>query len=209
MALREGTRVRRLFRSHIDRSRMTLNLRDETGSRFDHSGGSHSHIDRALIECVAYALQFERDLAKPADVGPNQSAALASGEFRRRLIGVRVAKGWTGAGVAAALEQFAMHVHDLLRPSLLVQIVDVLGAQKQAVAQRLFEFCECEMRGIRLGLRGNRSAHGIELPHQSRITPPGMRRCDFLDPVVAPMAANSAERRDPTLGADPGPGQHE
>ncbi len=44
-----------------------------------------------------------------------------------------------GTGIAAALEEFSVHVEDALRTCEFVEVVNVLGAKEEAVLQRLLE----------------------------------------------------------------------
>src|SRR3712207_6017186 len=91
-----------------------------------------------------------------------------------------------GAGEAAGLEEFAMHVRDLARAASLMEVVDVLGAQEQGAAGAAQSLLEPSERAVRVvcgrgeevptprvvegvdGLRvsgerlGGRELHGIE-----------------------------------------------
>ena len=102
-----------------------------------------------------------------------------------------------------------MHVDDALRSCLLVKVVHILGAEEQAVFQRVFKFREREVRRVGFGCRSNPPTHGIELPHQPGITMPRMRRGDLLDPVVPPEPTHATERRNPAFGAYACPGKNE
>ena len=110
-------------------------------------------------------------------------------------------KRWSAACVAAAFEQFPVHVDGALRSCLLVQIIHVLRAEEQAVIQGAFELREREVCRIRFGCRSNPPTHGIELPHQPGIATPRIRRGYLFDPVVAPQPVDATERRYPAFGA--------
>ena len=79
MTFGERRCVRRLVRSDVDSFRTTANVRHKARGWFDHPRRAHSHEDRAFAQCVEDAIQLERHLAEPADVGANPSAAIASG----------------------------------------------------------------------------------------------------------------------------------
>ena len=136
-------------------------------------------------------------------------AAVAAGNFGRRLIRARVLKRPTAAGIAAAFEKLSVHVDYFSGTCTFVQVIDILSAYEQTITKSLFEFGEGHVRGIRLGCCGHSSAHGIELPHELRIALPGVRRSYFLDTVVPPQTINSAESGNAAFGADAGAGQNE
>jgi len=133
MAFRERGYIRRLFDSHVDRPRTTSNVSHETGGGFDHARRAHGDEILTFVQRTEDAIQFERNLAKPADVRANPTATLAPGKLRWRIVGGRVVKWRSVASIAAAFEQFAVHVDDAHRPCLLVQVVYVLGAEEQAI----------------------------------------------------------------------------
>ena len=55
-----------------------------------------------------------------------------------RLVEIRVVKWRAVASLATTLEKLTVHVNDLSRTRLLVKAVHVLGADEQAVLQRVF-----------------------------------------------------------------------
>ncbi len=163
------------------------------------------HSLRARKICV----EVEGHFAEPADVRANPAAAFAAWNFGGRVVGAGVVKGRQAAGIATALEQLAVHVDDAGRAAPLVEIIDVLRAEKQAVLQIGFELGERAMAGIRFGGRSGAAAHGVELPHQSRVAAKGFGRPDFLDAVGPPQAARATERRNAAFGADARAGEDE
>ena len=207
MAFRERRHVRRLLLSDVDGSSVTSHMRDKARGRFDHARCAHSHEDRAFVECTEDAIQLERYLAEPADVRANLAAAFATGNLRWRIVGGRVAERGSGASIAAAFKQFAVHVDDVLRSCLLVQVVHVLRAEEKAVFQPPLKVCEGEVGWIRLRRRSDPPTHGIELPHQPGIATPSIRRGYLFDPVVPPQTIDVTERRYPALGAYACPGE--
>lgn len=209
MAFGERGCVRRFFRSHIDGSGATTHMRDKAGGWLDHSRCTDSHEDRAFVQCAEDAIQLERHFAEPTDVWANPTAAFAPGKLDWRIVGVGVTKWRSAAPIATALEEFAVHMDDALRPCLLVKIVHILGAEEQTILQLLFKLSQREVR--RIGLRRCRDTptHRVELPDQPWIATPRMRRRDLLDPVVPPEAIHPTERWNPALGAYSCPGQNE
>jgi len=133
MTFGERRCVRRLLRSDVDSFRTTANVRGETSCGFDHPRRAHGYEDRAFVECAEDSIQLERHFAKPADVRSNSTSAVAAGKLGWKIVGGRVVKWCSGASIAAALKQFAVHVDDAHRPCLLVQVVHVLGAEEQAI----------------------------------------------------------------------------
>ena len=182
---------------------------NETCSRLDDAGSSNRDEDGAGVERPRDFVQVVGDFAEPADVRPNLAAAFALRNRRRRLAGFRVVEGRTIASVAAALEEFAVHVDHAPRSGLLVKIVDVLRAEKESVLQAAFEPGQGRVAGIGLRLSGDAAAHGIELPDEPGIAPPGVWRCDVFEAMVAPKAGRAAEGRDAAFGADAGAGEDE
>src|SRR5262245_47115904 len=137
MAFGERRGIRGFFRSHVSRSGTTTHVSNKARGWLDHARRADGHEHRAFVQGAEDAIQFERHLAKPADVWANSAAAFAAWKLASRVVGVRVSKRRAAACVAAAAEEFAMHVDDALRSCLLMQVVHVLGAQKKAFSQSL------------------------------------------------------------------------
>jgi hypothetical protein len=95
------------------------------------------------------------------------------------------------------------------RTSLLVQIIHVLRAEKQSVADRAFQIGEGLVSGVRLAADSLRSSLRVEAPNDLRVGGPALRRGDLFESVVLPEAARVAECADATLGADASSGQDE
>ncbi|MGC2506889.1 MAG: hypothetical protein WA369_09535 [Candidatus Acidiferrales bacterium] len=189
---------------------------DEAGGGFDDAGGADGDEDGAEAEGLKDFVHAERGFAEPADVRANATAAMAARELggpslrtAGKFVGIRVVEGRLFAGVAAAFEKFAVHVDDADRASLFVEIVDILRAEVQAVAEAFFERGESEMSGIRFRGCGDAAAHGIKFPDELRIALPCGGRGDVFEAVVAPKAAFIAERRNAAFGADAGAGEDE
>lgn len=130
MAFAEGASIGWLLRPDIDRSGPPLNVRDEASGWLDHARGTYCQEHRAFIESTENPIQLERHFAEPTDVGANPAATFALRQLRRRFIRILVFKWRAATGVAATLEELAVHVNDALRSCLFVQVVYVLGAEK-------------------------------------------------------------------------------
>jgi hypothetical protein len=96
-----------------------------------------------------------------------------------------------------------MHVQDVARTCLLMQIIDILSAQEQSFSEPLPELGHGEVRGIRFGRRGDTPAHGIKIPYQARVSLPSLRTGNLLEPVIAPKSSRIPESWDSAFGGDP------
>ena len=87
------------------------------------------------------------------------------------------------------MKQLAVHVMKTMRAGTLVQVVDVLRAEIEAIAHLLFDGGQCAVRCV--GLRSHRiaTAHGVEAPHQLGVRLPGLGRGDLLHAMTVPKAA--------------------
>ncbi len=188
---------------------MVCNLSDKARRWLHNSRRAHSHQDRAFVQCFVDSIQLKRDFAEPANVRANPSAAVATRKLGWESIGVCVAERRSVAGVAAALEKLAVHVDDALRSCLLVQVVNILGADEKAVLQQVFKLGEGEVCRIRFDGRSHTPPHGIELPHQPGIAVPSFGRSDLFDPVVPPKSTHATESWDAAFGAHSCPGENE
>jgi hypothetical protein len=162
-----------------------------------------------LIQCAIDSIQFERHLAEPADVRANPTAAFAPRNLRWRLAEVRVVKGRAAATVAAAFEEFSVHVDNSPRTRLLVKGVYVLSTNEKPILQQVFKLGEGEVRTVRFGRRSHTPPHRVELPHQPGIAMPSLGRGDLLDPMATPEALHTPESWDAAFRAYPRPGQNE
>jgi hypothetical protein len=84
----------------MDRPRPTIDLSYKTGGRLHYAGRSHGHENSAGVQCVVNSIRLERNLAEPADVRTNPTAAFAPGEFGWRLVEVCGVKWRAVASVA-------------------------------------------------------------------------------------------------------------
>jgi hypothetical protein len=133
MAFGERGCVSRFLRSHVDPPRTTTDVSNEASGWLNYARCADSHEDRAFVQSAEDAIQLERHFAEPADVRANPSPAVAPGKLGWRIVGVGVAERRSGATIAAAFEEFAVHVDDIPRPCLLVQVIHVLRAEEQAI----------------------------------------------------------------------------
>jgi hypothetical protein len=76
------------------------------------------------------------------------AAAFAPGKIGCKVIGTRIVKWRSSARIAAALKKLAVHVDDILRTCLLVQVVYILRAEEEAISQLLPQIREGEVRGV-------------------------------------------------------------
>ena len=107
-----------------------------------------------------------------------------------------------------APEEFAVHVENAPRAGLLVKIVHVLRAQEKTLVQSLLESSEGKMAGIWLSRGCHFAPHRIEIPDEAWIAPPGVRRSDFFDSIIAPQSADVAKSGNAAFSADAGTGEN-
>ncbi len=186
-----------------------VDVGDEAGGGFDDAGCPDGDEDGAEAERLIDFVHAEGDFAEPADVWANAAAAVAAGKLGGRIVGARVREGRFLARVAAALEKLAVHVDDADRSGLFVEIIDILRAEVEAVAEAAFERGESEMAGIRFCGSGHAAAHGIKFPNELRIALPGGWRGNFFEAIFPPEAALVAKGWDAAFGADAGAGENE
>ena len=112
-------------------------------------------------------------------------------------------------GDAAGLEEAAVHVVDAARTGALVQVVDVLGAEVEAVAELLLDVCQGFVGGV--GLRGESIAatHGVEAPDERGVSFPGFGRGDLFDTMAVPEASGATEGGESAFGGDARAGEDE
>ncbi len=68
--------------------------------------------------------------------------------------------------LAARFGELSVHVDKVARAGALVQVVDVLRAEKVAAGELRFKLGERDVRGVGLSVRVIGAALGIEIPHQ-------------------------------------------
>ena len=127
-----------LFGSDVEGFGVGPGVSREAGGGFDAAGSADGEEERRFIESGENAIKVERSFAKPADVRADFATAGARRKFARGFVEFDVVERRTGAGVAAAFEEFAVHVHDARGACLLVKVVDVLCAEEETIGQGVF-----------------------------------------------------------------------
>ena len=130
------------------------------------------------------------------------------GDFVEGVVDGVVCEGRAPAfGLAAGSGKFAVHVDEAPGASALVEVVDILGAEKETVAEAGLELGERDVGGVGHGsLRGS-AARGVELPDQSGVAMESFGGADVLDAMAGPKAVGGAEGGETALGADAGAGE--
>jgi hypothetical protein len=90
----------------------------------------------------------------------------------------------------------------------MVESVNILSDQGDARHQSL-QMCQGDMGRIRLGPKGAFPSHAIPTPYQRWVSLECLGRREILGPVRGPVSRQRvAKRREPTLGAHAGAGEH-
>jgi hypothetical protein len=111
--------------------------------------------------------------------------------------------------LAVGLHEFAVHMEETAGAGALVEVVDVLRTEKEAVADVLLQFSEGEVGGVGLGFGSVGAAFGVELPDEFGIALPGGGRADIFNAIAGPEAIVGAEGGQAALGADACAGEDE
>ncbi len=173
---------------------------DEACGGIDVAGGSYDEEGGGAVEFGVDFVHGEGDFAEPNDVGADgvgTDFAGGEGGFVEGLVG----EGMVAAG-AAGLEELAVHVVDVAGAGALVEVVDVLGAEVEAVGHVALEVGEGEVAGVGMGGEGVAAAHGVEAPDEGGVGVPGVGRGDVFDAMAVPEAAGAAEGGEAALGGD-------
>ena len=111
---------------------------------------------------------------------------------------------------APHLEQFAVHVNDVVVSGPFVKIVDVLRDQQKTIPQRFLQLCQRQVRRIRRNLRLLKLATAgvVERLYQRRVAGETFRRRHIFNSVFFPQSVRRAEGLNTGFGGDPRPGQH-
>jgi hypothetical protein len=110
---------------------------------------------------------------------------------------------------APSTGQLAMHMQQSLGTSPFVQIVDILGNQKQFSRPFGVEPGQCLMSRVRLDFVQPLSPGVIEFVNERGIAQICLWCANILDPMPLPKSIGPAERRKSALGADPSSGQYD
>lgn len=101
-----------------------------------------------------------------------------------------------------------MHVLKMNTSGTLVQIIDILRAEKIAAGKPGFEVGKSEVRGIGLSFLPCSAACGVEGPDACRIALPGFGRAYVFNAKAGPQTVFSAESRQAAFCADPRAGKN-
>lgn len=197
------------LRADVISSGAACSVSGKVGGGLDGPGSADGEEERSAVEGRENLLEVKGSFAEPADVRANLAAALAAGNAVGLFVELRVFEGREGARVAAGFKKFAVHMDDARRARLFVEIVDVLRAEEEAIAELPAESGDGLVGGIRHGGRGDAAAHGIEIPDEAGIAAPGLRRSNVFETVVAPESAGITEGGDTAFGADASAGEEE
>jgi len=202
----EGGGVERWFRADIDGAGIMLaGPVDEVRGGIDGAGGADDEHDGYAIDLALNAVHFEGNLAEEDDVRAEARTALAARDFVEGAIDGVVGDGRAAAlRFAAGLCEFAMHVDEARRAGALVEVVDVLRAEEEAVAEVGFELSEGVMRGIRHGGLSRGASGGVELPDKRGIAVKRFGSADVFDAVAGPESVGGTEGGQTALRADAG-----
>ncbi len=173
---------------------MLAGLVNEAGGGIDGAGGAYDEHERSLIDLALDAIHAEWDFSEEDDVRAEKSAAGAATNVGEDAVDGMVFYGWAAATVfAAGLGEFSVHMEEANGAGALVQVVNVLRAEEEAVAELSFELGESDVTGVGLGGLRGRSACGIELPYEGGIALPGFGSADVIKVMAGPEAVRGAE----------------
>ena len=161
----EGVGVEGLFGADVDGADAALvGDVDEAGGGIDGAGGADDEEDGGAVEFAVDGVHVEGDFAEPDDVRADGGVAgFADGEVVGVFVEGLVGEVFVGAS-AAGLEEAAVHVMDAVGAGALVEVVYVLGAEVEAVAESFFDFGEGFVGGVGLGGESVAAALGVEAP---------------------------------------------
>ena len=167
---------------------------DEAGGGVDGAGGADDEHQGGVVDLSANAVHLVGNLTKEDDVGAETASAGAAADIGEARVEGEVWNRWPATvALAVGLVQFAVHVEKAAGAGALVEVVDVLRAEKEAVADALFEFGEGYVGGVGRGLGSVGAALGIELPDEFWIALPGVGRADIFNAIASPEAIVGAE----------------
>ncbi len=89
---------------------------------------------------------------------------------------------------AAGLEEAAVHVMDAVGAGALVEVVDVLSAEVEVLAEALFDLCEGFVGCVGFSGEGVAAALRVEAPDEGGVGLPGFRGRDVFDAMAVPEA---------------------
>ena len=183
---------------------------NEVGGGVDRAGSADNKHEGGAVDFALDAVHLDGNLAEEDDVGAEARSADAVGDFVESAVNGMVLDGRPTTFLRAArFGEFSVHVKEADRACTLVEVVDVLRAEEEAVAEVGFELSESAVGGVGSGgLRGG-SAGGVKLPDEGGIALEGFGSADVLDAMAGPEAVGGAEGGEAALGADAGAGEDE
>ena len=207
----EGVGVERRLGANIDGAGTGLARPvDEVGGRVDGAGGADNEHEGGFVELLLDAIHFEGDFAEEDDVRAEAATTGAMADFCEALVDGVVFDGWAAAvEFAVSLVEFAVHVEEADGAGAFVKVVDVLGAEEEAVAEAGFELGKSDVRGIRLRGLGRGAARGVELPDERWVAGESFGRADVLNAMARPKAVGGAKGRQAAFSADASAGKDE
>jgi len=169
---------------------------------------SHDEQNGSAVEFAIDGFEIEGNLAEPDDVGANRgSAVLTSGQGGSFVDGIVLECDL--AASASGLKEGSVHVVNAVGAGALVEVIDVLGAEIEAIAQPLFYFGKAEVSGVGFGPEGVATAHGVETPDEFRVGLPRLGSRDLFDTVAVPQSSGAAKGSEAALGGDARSGENE
>ena len=102
-----------------------------------------------------------------------------------------------------------MHVYQAFGTGTLMQVVNILRAQKKPFAQSAFQLGQRPVGRIRFDRQGSLSPHRVKVPNQLGISLPGFRTSNLFHAMAVPEPACAAESCQAAFRADAGAGEHE
>src|ERR1700758_4223744 len=117
--------------------------------RLHYPRGAYRSKDGASIQRLDNSLHFKRYFPEPANVRTDAPSTLTSRYFGGRFIGSTVLERRPPATITPALEELALHMHKPRGTCLLMQVIHVLRAQEEPLANRLFQLCQRQVSRIR------------------------------------------------------------
>jgi hypothetical protein len=96
-----------------------------------------------------------------------------------------------------------------MRAGAFVEVVYVLSAEVEVLAEALFDFCESFMGGVGLCGQGVPATLGVEAPDEGWIFLPGLGGGYFFDAMTVPETTAAAEGGEAAFGGDTGSCENE
>ena len=143
---------------------------DKACGRMHCAGGAHDNEDGAAIDLSRDARHFERNFAEPDNVRAQTGTAAAARDFGHGIVTFTILY-YARAAVrfATRLEKLSVHVDHVAGAAAFMQIIHILGAEKQAAADFLLQLSERIVGRVGMAGEAFYSALRIELPDEFRV----------------------------------------